>query len=72
ATHVYTFCSPFVPCSSAKCKMSLKTGMHILQVRNCDTLADLLCSGGVSSSWTPRQEPENKQVMVKFRLTLLE
>ena len=64
--------------------MSLKTGTHILQgwafsgdkmalgVLICETLsADLLCSEGVSSFWTPRQEPENKQVMVKFWLTFL-
>ena len=64
--------------------MFLKTGMHIAQgwvfsgdkpalgVRNCNTPAGLISSDGVSLSWTPRQEPENKQVMVKFRLTLLE
>ena len=81
---MYAFCSPFVPCSSAKCKMSLKTGMHIAQgwvfsgdkpalgVRNCNTPAGLISSDGVSLSWTPRQEPEIKQVMVKFWLTLLE
>lgn len=64
---------PLVSCSSAKCKVFLKTGMHILRgwvfsgdkralgVQNCDTLADLLCSDGVSSSWTPRQEPEKNK-----------
>lgn len=82
--HVYAFCPLFVPCSSAKCKMSLKTGMHTLQswtfsgdkpalgVLICDTPTDLLCSEGVSSSWTPRQVPENKEVTVKCTLTLLE
>ncbi|KAB0349207.1 hypothetical protein FD754_014064 [Muntiacus muntjak] len=65
ATHVYTFCSLFVPCSSAKCKMSLKTGIHITQgwvfsgdkhalgVQNCNTPAGLISSDGVSLSWTP-------------------
>lgn len=65
--------------------MPLKTGTDILQgwafsgdkmalgVLICETpSADSLCSEGVFSFWTPRQEPENKQVMVKFWLTLLE
>ena len=64
--------------------MPLKTGTDILQgwafsgdkmalgVLICETpSADSLCSEGVFSFWTPRQEPENKQVMVKFWLTFL-
>ena len=64
--------------------MSLKTAMHILQgwvfsgdkpalgVLICDTpSADTLCSEGISSFSTPGKEPENKEVMVKFMLTLL-
>ena len=63
--------------------MSLKTGPHILKgwplwgdestlrVLICDTPIQMLCSEGASLSSTPCQQPEIKEVMVKYILTLL-
>ena len=80
---MYGFCPRCVSWCSGKCKISLKSVPHIskgwpfwgdesaLRVLICDAPLQMLRSEGASLSSTLCQQPEIKEVMVKYMLTLL-
>lgn len=78
--HIHGFCMGNGPWCPARGKTSLKSGSHSSQrwvfwinrpdsrVLTGNTSAEVLCSEGASSWSTSRQQPESRQMLVKYVL----